>query len=57
MGLSFRDYVRAVPPANRKFHESAELAVCYKLGILPLDDDEQPTADDIDDPTETKIRH
>lgn len=40
MGYSLREYERRVPRANREFHEQAELAVCYKEGVLPLEDDD-----------------
>ena len=41
MGLSLREYERTIPPANRIFHESAEMMILYKEGILPLDPDER----------------
>lgn len=40
MGVPAAEYERTVGPANRYFHELAELVLLHKQGVLPLDPDD-----------------
>ena len=59
MGYSLREYERCVPPANRHFHETAELASCYADGLFPLDPNEREAIEghsDLDRAGKKRIR-
>lgn len=47
MGMDLRTYEHTVPPANRAFHEHAEIVLLYAEGILPLEDDDDGIDPDV----------
>lgn len=47
MGMSLAEYEDSVGELNKQYHETAELLVLRKKGVLPLnpDEDERPDTD------------